>query len=100
MGTITDRQCSNPLSAREELVANIENIIWAQLEHQAERGRHGPYVDRCSGMVDATGTGLDISSVAAAVAELFVGSGDDCSWCHNPCAIYGWKQPLTDTADN
>lgn len=83
-----------PPSAREQLIANIENTIWAELERQSD-GDMGPYVDRDMDMVDSSGAGLDMTAVAAAVAALFVDSRDDCSWCHSPCAILGWKQPPT-----
>ena len=85
-----------PPSARDLLVANIENTIWAALEAQAEVGM-GPYVDREMDMVDASGAGLDMTAVAAAVAELFVDSEDDCSYCHSPLAIDGWRHPIEDT---
>lgn len=84
-----------PPSAREQLIANIENTIWTELEHQSEDS-FGPYVDRGMDMVDASGAGLNMTAVAAAVAELFIDSQDDCSSCHSPCAIDVWKQPLTD----
>lgn len=87
-----------PPTARDELVANIENVIWAELERQAEVGM-GPYVDRDMDMVDASGAGLDMTAVAAAVSALFVDSQDDCSWCHNPCAIDGWAHPITTEDD-
>lgn len=87
-----------PPTARYQLIANIENIIWTELECQAEVGM-GPYVDREMDMVDASGTGLNMTAVAAAVASLFVDDQDDCSWCHNPCAIDGWKRPLVETTD-
>ncbi|QSM03918.1 hypothetical protein PROPHIGD91-2_65 [Mycobacterium phage prophiGD91-2] len=80
----------------DDLIANIENVIWSALELQAEQGM-GPYVDRDMGMIDASGAGLDMTAVAAAVAAIFVDKQGDCSWCHNPCAVDGWKLPL-DTA--
>ncbi|WP_100479535.1 DUF7374 family protein [Mycobacteroides abscessus] len=81
----------------DELIANIEGVIWSALELQAEQGM-GPYVDRSTDMVDASGAGLDMTAVAAAVAAIFVDKQGDCSWCHSPCAVGGWKIPL-DTAD-
>lgn len=88
----------------DELIANIEDVIWTALELQAEQGM-GPYVDRDMGMVDASGAGLDMTAVAAAVAAIFVDKQGDCSWCHNPCAVDGWKLPLdaaypVETRDN
>jgi len=60
-----------PPTVHEELIANIENTIWNDLERQAEAGM-GPYVDREMGMVDASGAGVDMTAVAASVAKLFV----------------------------
>ncbi|AHK12116.1 hypothetical protein PBI_ALSFRO_65 [Mycobacterium phage Alsfro] len=74
--------------ARNRLINSIENTIWNALEQQ-----DGPYVDREMGMVDASGAGLDMTAVAAAVADIFVDSEDDCSWCHSPCAAGGWSEP-------
>lgn len=84
-----------PPTPREELIANIEDTIWADLERQSEAGM-GPYVDREMGMVDTSGAGLDMTAVAAAVAKIFVDSRDDCSWCHSCTAIDGWKRPIGD----
>jgi hypothetical protein len=62
-------------TARDQLIDNIENTIWTALEHQAENGPFGgPYIDREMDMVDASGAGLDMHAVAAAVAELFINS--------------------------
>ncbi|ATN88697.1 hypothetical protein SEA_DEMSCULPINBOYZ_102 [Mycobacterium phage Demsculpinboyz] len=80
---------SDPQSTRDRLIANIENTIWNALEQQ-----DGPWVDREMGMVDASGAGLDMTAVAAAVADIFVDSEDDCSWCHSPCAVGGWSEPV------
>lgn len=84
-----------PPSARDQLIANIENTIWAELERQAQDS-FGPYVDRAMDMVDASGAGVDMGAVAEAVAELFIDSEDDCSSCRSHCAIDVWKEPLTD----
>jgi hypothetical protein len=83
-----------PPSARDELIANIENTIWVELERQQEDLAMGPYVDREMGMVDSSGAGLDMTAVAATVATLFVDSQDDCTWCHDCTAIDGWKLPI------
>lgn len=81
-----------PPTARDELIATIENTIWNALDHQQESGGpFSPYVDREMGMVDASGAGLDMTAVAAAVAALFVDDEDDCTNCHSPCAIHTWK---------
>jgi hypothetical protein len=85
----------SPPTYREQLIAHIENVIWAELETQAEEGM-GPYVDREMDMVDASGAGVNMTAVAAAVAAIFVDSIDDCSWCHSPSAIGGWKTPEVD----
>lgn len=79
-------------TARGRLVADIEDVIWAELKHQAD-APFGPYIDRSMDMVDASGAGLDMTAVAAAVADIFVDSHDDCSWCHNPRAVDGWGTP-------
>ncbi|SHQ63009.1 Uncharacterised protein [Mycobacteroides abscessus subsp. bolletii] len=60
-----------PPTEQDELVANIEDVIWTALELQAEQGI-GPYIDRDMDMVDASGAGLDMTAVAAAVAAIFV----------------------------
>lgn len=82
-----------PPSARDQLIASIEDVIWTELERQAEAGM-GPYIDRDMDMVDTSGAGLDMTAVAAVVAELFVDSEDDCSYCHSPSAIDGWRHPV------
>lgn len=89
-----------PPSGREQLIANIEHVIWTELERQSETERFGPYVDREMAMVDASGSGLNMTTVAAAVANLFVDSQDDCSWCHSCTAISGWKQPIESVEDD
>ncbi|WP_078278520.1 hypothetical protein [Mycobacteroides franklinii] len=76
----------------DELVANIEDVIWTALEHQAESGMV-LYANREMGLLDATGAGVDMTAVAAAVSAIFVDKQGDCSWCHNPCAVDGWKLP-------
>lgn len=86
-----------PPTAREQLIANIENTIWTELEHQHHAETpFPPYVDQEMDTIDGQ---VNMTAVAAAVADLFVNSEDDCSWCHNPCAIDGWKQPLADEPD-
>lgn len=81
-----------PPSARDELVANIENTIWTELERQLAIERYGPYVvDRSIDLIDGE---VNMTAVAEAVAALFVDSRDDCSWCHSCTAIDGWKQPI------
>lgn len=55
-----------PPTALELLIARIEDVIWTELERQAEEGM-GPYVDREMDMVDASGAGLNMTAVAAAV---------------------------------
>lgn len=84
-----------PPSGRDQLIATIADTIWTELERQSADGQ-GPYVDREMDMVDASGAGLDMNAVAAAVAAIFVDSEDDCSWCHSCTAIDGWKRPLTE----
>lgn len=81
-----------PPTARDELIAAIENVIWNVLASQ-DSPMGGPFVDREMGTIDSSGSEVDMTAVAAAVAELFVDSQDDCSWCHNPCAINGWTTP-------
>lgn len=78
---------------RAHLVANIEDIIWTELERQSKMGM-GPYVDRGMGMIDASGAGLNMTAVAEAVATLFVDDQDDCSCCHSPSAIGVWGNPM------
>lgn len=82
-----------PPSARDELIANIENTIWNTLAAQ-DHPMGGPFVDREMSMIDSSGSEVDMTAVAAAVAALFIDSQDDCSYCHSPCAIAGWKIPL------
>jgi hypothetical protein len=62
-------------SARDLLVAGIENVMWTELERQADEGM-GPYVDREMGMVDASGAGLDMSAVAGATVDALDGQLD------------------------
>ena len=88
-----------PPSARDELIANIENVMWTELERQQEDLAMGPYVDRDMGMVDSSGAGFDMTAVAAAVAELFVDSQDDCSHCHSNDAINSWKNCPCETGE-
>lgn len=83
-----------PPSQHDELVANIENVIWAALEAQQEELAKGPYVDREMSMVDSSGAGLDMTAVAKAVAAVFVDDQDDCTWCHSCTAIQGWAEPI------
>lgn len=87
------------MSSDRELVANIANTIWTALEQQAKEPM-GPYIDRDNGIVDTSGAGLNMTAVAEAIASIFVDSQNDCSWCHNPCAIDGWKQPITEKRPN
>lgn len=77
-----------PRPARDQLIATIENVMWTELERQAEEESFGPYVDRDDPCIDGN---PDMTAVAAAVAELFVDSQDDCSHCHGNDAISSWK---------
>lgn len=88
-----------PPSELDKLVAHIEDVIWSALEQQREELAMGPYVDREMGMVDSSGAGLDMTAVATAVAAIFIDNQDDCTWCHNPCAISGWAEPINGAAE-
>jgi hypothetical protein len=78
-----------PPSARDELIANIENVMWTELERQA--GVSTLYAERDDMCIDGH---PNLTAVAAAVAELFIDSQDDCSHCHSCTAIDGWKLPI------
>jgi hypothetical protein len=85
-----------PPSARDELVANIENTMFDELDRQHEADEIGG----CGYWNREKWQTLDgepnWTKVAEAVAALFVDSEDDCSSCHSPSAIYVWKQPITE----
>lgn len=77
----------------DELIANIGRVIEAELERQSKYSV-GPCGDEEIVVLNT----LKLSPIAEAVAAIFVDKQGDCSWCHNPCAVDGWKLPL-DTAD-
>lgn len=86
-----------PMTAYDKLIANIENVIWNELEAQAEQdGPFAPYVDRDNPCIDGH---PDMTAVAAAVARIFIDSQDDCTWCHSCTAIQGWAEPLNGDVD-
>jgi hypothetical protein len=59
-----------PPTPAELFLRRVEDVIWTELERQGDEGM-GPYVDREMDMVDASGAGLNMTAVAAAVVAFF-----------------------------